>query len=801
MINRIMLTTKHKTAKLCGLLFAFAVSMICFFNFVYAQSEEDMTIENLLSVNIVSDSGSSILTTKGGVLYLNEGVKISPVINNEAYDSFMMLHPDILGECELSYVDYYRISCVGNEGEYLPLDTQTVNLSPDAYDEGVQYTLFIRREYTINVDEDTCIHILGCAEDLVFCFDVSAPSLEELNDISWDLWVNYVRGCDFLATDLISGIKRVVVIQDEDVIYEKHEDFENCNDFTFSAELSKEATDSGGTCIKVQLTDAAGNTRESDFRYYYDITCPVVNVGGISDGSYNNRDVTALLSGSDTIMSTTFLKYSIHRSYLNDTTVVKDDVIGENNGIITAYETFGDNGDYTVWAKAYDLAGNESQPVQITFRVDKDAPGVIISGFESGLYYNKPISSYFNIEEGFWQDTIFTYEIHRMWPAGSELYAKKELYLSDYSTSLDEYLCVDGDYHITCRATDACGNETSKEAFVRVDLTAPSVVIDGIQNGVATRNIPSVHIKSSEMFYDGTGINAALYKQTQNGNYECELNLNYIMQSDNDDLPVEVKDEGRYLLSVIAIDASGNSSSSDIEFVLDYTPPKVSWLKDIDRKYFKKLLIPDNLQTFISDITGVRLTASLNSNPLRAGQEIDGEGKYVLTIVAVDEAGNESDESAQFIIDNTPPRLIVAGLTKSGAAKQGTDIKISLYDDGDRFEKICYDGKEIELGIGQNEWSVKPDVMQDHKIEVVAVDEAGNRTDKEIVINKASFINTDAIEGVVKTIIDKSGDASSENIKKKTDKKYLYVVIALILAICGGGIAILWRLRRIDTDN
>lgn len=767
--------------------------------------------QSVLNVSIVGASGSTFMTTGEGVLYLKENVKITPVTDEDLMSDLFSsaadkstadeFTTDESNLYEVSVRDYFRISSTKEEAlsEYVLLDEESVALNHDAYLEGEIYTLSLRREILLTCNEEEREHIIISARDLYFCFDLTPPSLEELSDISWDTWVNFPRGCDFASYDAISGVGRIIVKQDDDVIYEKHEDFEQECDF--SIELCKEAQDALGVCLAVELSDVAGNVSFFEYHYFYDATAPSVVLEGVTNASMYNRDVGLSLNALDTIMSTTFLKYTIRRLYMDEDSVIRNTNIGEKDGGIFAGEVLSEDGNYVIEAKAYDLAGNESQRLDLSFRIDKSAPILSISGFESGHDYNKPLSSYFSITDGFPTDTLFSYEIYRSWPTGSEQFAQFETYLSGYTDNYDRYLNIDGDYHIICRAVDACGNESSQEAFLRVDTTAPKVSIGGIQNGTAIRDAPSISIASSELFYESTDIIVMLYLKNANGSFECVNSYVNDMKAENDVYTFKVDKEGSYLLNVTAIDRCGNKSVAGLEFILDYTPPQISWLDDINRKYFKKLMIPGNLKAYILDATGVRMTASLNSDVISAGEEITGEGKYVLTIVAVDDAGNESSGTAQFIIDKTAPRLIVSGLTREGAATNGGSISLSLYDEGDWFTGISFDGKEVALSDNQSVWSISPDTTVDHVIEVAAVDMAGNEMNKELVISKASFVNMDAAYNALKTITMGSDEVNTANINKNESKKYLYIVIPFILGICGIIILIFRRLRCIDTDK
>lgn len=750
-------------------------------------------------------------------------------------------------------------------GEYCMLTEAEVVFEPAAYKEGNIYTVSLMRRYRMqeaipeseeddaeeamremedgDITEESAVNIeADSAEDneedggakgeenigpdtpadipadefytLSFCFDLTSPTLEEQSEIDWDSWVNCSRTCDFLAQDAHSYIQRAIVRQEGEIVYEYYatDADEPLNSCSFSADLSHEATSVNGCVLEFEVADAAGNDIRLEKRYYLDMSTPVLTQNGIGNGEYRNESLTSHFAVADTIPETTFLEYSVLRQYMDSSENVITSQTGGMGTLPDAVLNFSDEGDYEIVAVAYDMAGNKSEKMTISFRIDKSTPVIEISGFESGKNYNKPLSSFFRVEDNFADEAAFSYEILRKYPGFSECYRKGDTVINGYSETLSEYLNIDGDYIVSCRALDACGNKTEKEAYVHVDMTAPEIFVTGIEDGTATNKVPKIGVSARELFYEGTRIETVLAMK-KDGGFESVNCLVNDLKSDSDSIPVVIGGEGSYLLSVTATDTSGNASVARAEFVIDYTPPYIGWLDEIDRKFIKKLSIPASLKSFVRDLTKVRISATLNSDVIEGGEEILGEGKYFLNVIAVDDAGNKSDKNVQFIIDRTAPRLIVSGLGKDGSAKANKEVKITLFDEGDRFTSIVFDGRQVIKEDGSTEfgsisnvsnvasYSFTPEASEDHKIEVVACDEAGNSTKKELVVLKASLISPDIIDGVVDVVTKQESRIETENITKIPNVKCLYLAITLIFALLLAVAMIFGRFGHIDTHK
>ena len=181
-------------------------------------------------------------------------------------------------------------------------------------------------------------------------------------------------------------------------------------------------------------------------------------------------------------------------------------------------------------------------------------------------------------------------------------------------------------------AFDSFGNESQGVlvSATAVDDIAPRVSIDGIAEGAfySSSVTPSINVTDANLSTKEILLNGAVYTLAAIGI------------------------EGNYTLKVTARDSSGNTTTKEIRFVIDRTPPVIS-VSGIEKgKYYSADLSPV-ISAADSNLQAV--TGTLNGSAFISGSVISAEGIYELNVEAVDKAGNRSTDSYKFYIDKTKP--------------------------------------------------------------------------------------------------------------------------------------------------
>ena len=128
------------------------------------------------------------------------------------------------------------------------------------------------------------------------------------------------------------------------------------------------------------ITDKATNTTYTAnttlYAYYKDETKPTLTLTNSSNGNWTNKDVTITLSGADSGsgIKEYQLKYSGSSNVWKTTTALKDTWSAERNE--------------TVYYRVVDNAGNESDAVSTSIRIDKTTPKIELNGAASSSEIN-----------------------------------------------------------------------------------------------------------------------------------------------------------------------------------------------------------------------------------------------------------------------------------------------------------------------------------------------------------------------------------------------------------------------------
>lgn len=223
--------------------------------------------------------------------------------------------------------------------------------------------------------------------------------------------------------------------------------------------------------------------------------------------------------------------------------------------------------------------------------------------------------------------------------------------------------------------------------IVRLTDTVPPVItITGLENdGVYKETVTPV-----------VSVDKGTYSMTLNGD-------NYY--------GTPITDENTYILVVTAVNRDNYSSQTIINFIIDKTAPVISISGVEDSGTYNRTVTP------LVSVNEGSYVMTLNDK-LYNGEEIKEDGSYVLSVEAVDKAGNRSNVSIKFIIDTTAPEITVSGNKTEYKLDETVNFKFSASDNltGVLLLSIVdYKAEAYNLSIGKN------------IVTVEAIDKAGNK--------------------------------------------------------------------------
>lgn len=687
-------------------------------------------------MQIYTQSGERILVKDNGSIYT-----AVPIV----FDTSMVINGD---EC------YYSLSTDDGKtfGGYVKIDEESIILYPDEniaennhfvirfkrYSRGRDRNLddgnqSITEEDDIVADENDNFHEWNdvreyTSPDYSVYFDFDTPSIEVNNPEVLNGWSDQESVLSVSVRDKGSYIGRITAMTEDKIVYEEHYgEVDMMAEAEISIPLDVPSKSEKGTELLITISDLALNTSQYSYIYYYDAESPTVFMSGPDNGSALNHECAVNMGMRDNCPDTAYLQYTV--SKMINGIITRDEVTLKGSDILqgTSYDAVED-GKYQISAKAYDLTGHSSEELTTDFTIDRHAPVISI---EEGSANQSVKQMKIKVEEEFYENCNVSVNVIR-----TRNNEKVTLPVSTFlmEASVDERsinLINDGDYDIYITATDGVGHVSEAFSSVRIDTHAPQLKINGLNDGEITNDRPVIRVSAADVFYETTVVDIDVVKKNEKGDYESYSRQEYTLNSVSDYEDVEIKDEGDYVIKCVAKDGAGNQEAKNLSFTVDCTAPYISPFNDVDGKYFNTFNIPDNIKSFISDMTSYTYSIFANDDSVREGDTINREGKYMLRVWATDEADNSAEQSASFIIDNTAPQIVLGGMKQDGNIKKGSVITVSLSDEEDMLSRVVFNGNEIDIQEGRTA-RIEVDEYGDYELMVDAVDPAGNSTSKEI---------------------------------------------------------------------
>lgn len=456
------------------------------------------------------------------------------------------------------------------------------------------------------------------------------------------------------------------------------------------SKLSHNFTQDGLYTISVSATDKAGNGPVTQkLTFTVDKVNPVISIEGADNDAHYNVDKRIQVSINDLNLD------------INKITVTKNGRgysvggFAVNGNIASLAHTFSQEGDYRIQVNATDKAGN-SFSKELAFTIDKTAPVITPKVKGDGR----------TLKNGEFINSIFTPEFAL--DVAADSIVSMTLNNQSIASNRAPIASKDMKYNYRVVARDKAGNETVLVISFTLDTTKPLLEITGIIEGFFNENMVPV-IKYADIHLD----ESRSYIRLDGKPFTSGTALT---------------EEKEYVLEVVVTDLANNVSKRTIHFTIDKTAPSISFMDPISNKYFTEDVIPEFLIDSLSPYDIIALT--LNGNPYEIGDPITEEGKHVLYFEIKDKAGNIKQLSVEFMIDKTPPKVLVDGVKEKGVYYDPVTVSLQLENPNDKILTVMINGELFEgdvLEIDGNKvirstfTDIKP-----YEIIVEAVDEAGN---------------------------------------------------------------------------
>ncbi|MCK4527362.1 hypothetical protein KAW18_08315 [candidate division WOR-3 bacterium] len=174
--------------------------------------------------------------------------------------------------------------------------------------------------------------------------------------------------------------------------------------------------------------------------------------------------------------------------------------------------------------------------------------------------------------------------------------------------------------------------------------------------------------------------------------------------------------DGEFNLNVLGVDYYGNSSLDSTSIRIDNTIPEITISGVLDSSYYNCDL---NIVVGFFDEHLCTTIVKLNDENVSESLFVSEEGRYLLFASAEDSAGNQLDSTIFFVIDKTPPLIIISGVSDSSFYNHSIFPSFTVADSNPDTTYATLNGNPFESGTMIEEEG-------DYELNVYSSDLAGN---------------------------------------------------------------------------
>ena len=489
----------------------------------------------------------------------------------------------------------------------------------------------------------------------------------------------------------------------------------------------------GSYQLQVYASDFAGNTAAAQIDFVIDLTAPVVTISHPQHQSETNQSTT-FVSGQTEAFATVYLSVGSHT----------DTQTSDFQGAFSFSDVPLEPGINNMAVYAIDQAGNTGAATQVSVSyIDSvDVEGLISASATHGLGQTLDVP---------WSVT----NLHQF--AVSALPVRVEIYrLNDNSLVLSDNQMIDLGGLETVNSSSMFATQGltpgSHKVELEVDINGAWQILDEhlIEfSDVTGPNIQVVIPTTNQLTNQTLGLLVAVtddFSEVTSVTYRVDTETWQDMVANGNQYTADINlTHGAHLISFKAVDEYDNESEVlDLAVNADTEAPEITVIHPNDGLITNQ---PVTLDFVVTDDHQLTVDSQLNSATVSSGYLVEDEGEYELTIEAEDEVNNSSNATRTFVIDTTPPSLVVtspisgeantSGLVDVlGQAEPRNDIHITI----NGFETILKTD-----ATGAFELYQQPLEVGDNTIVVVAKDRAGNES--EPVDLTVEYIQVGTISG------------------------------------------------------
>ncbi|NRD50279.1 hypothetical protein, partial [Corallococcus exiguus] len=410
----------------------------------------------------------------------------------------------------------------------------------------------------------------------------------------------------------------------------------------------------------VTVTDPEGRVAKKRVRFRIQLTAPTLEIIGVTHGGYYPGPVVPTVT--------------VRTDYFESTYFRLDDTDWASGQPIVS------EGPHHLYLVAKDRAANYGF-LELDFTIDQTFPVVSFAGVEEGSFHPVPVEVTYSATDAHLDvDSV-----------GARLDGAE---FTNGNT-----VSGDGPHTVSVEASDLAGNRTVKELHFTLDLHSPVITLSGVPqtSPVSTTVTPALTVEDANLKSVTATLNGAPFESG-----------------------TEVTEDGSYLLVVNAEDLAGRLSSAVASFSIDRTAPVIEVTGVTPDAHYKA---PVQVGFTATDVYPQSLTAKLNGADFTSGAQVSEAGEYTLVVTAVDQLNHTSTSTVHFVLDFTPPVLLLTGLPAQPLTNQQVTPGWTLTEAHPDRVEAKLDGVVLEAGTTLS-------ASKDYTLVVSAWDRAGNTDSK-----------------------------------------------------------------------
>jgi parallel beta-helix repeat protein len=351
------------------------------------------------------------------------------------------------------------------------------------------------------------------------------------------------------------------------------------------------------------------------------------------------------------------------------------------------------DGNYTASAWSTDLSSKMTPSARVSFRVDNNAPVLVVSSPASGDYVLDNVTIATTVTDAFPHKTEYRVD------SGG---------WTDIATAWNTRSYRDGSHDVWVRATDLAGRYSTVNLSVFVDNTAPTCRIDSPWEGQFFAMASTFRVSAT----DTVGIGAVYLKLVKTDTQATVFNksLSYDSASGYFALGYDttLTADGNYTASASVMDRSGKwAYATPVAFHIDNTAPVLVVSSPKAGDYIQNSF---TLSTAVTELFYDRTEYRIDSGPwtaIAATWHTVGyaDGPHNLSVRAWDLSGKSDTVDLVVIVDNTFPAVAINSPAFSQFA-EGELVYQVLATDHNGISKVFANLTNVDTGLSVSNYSL-----------------------------------------------------------------------------------------------